>query len=161
MNDVMKSVCQCGDCQLEISGSPFVCYACHCTACQRLSGSAFQTCAQFASESIRPSKGALAQQVRKSLSGNELTTFFCSSCSSALYSVNSARPRIATVYVGCLESASVTFVRQIEVNAHIWISEKMDWVVLPAGDRLYEHGGDWTEDYQSDLTRYLPVSNGI
>ena len=33
--------CQCGQIRYEVSGEPIVLYRCHCTECQRQSGSAF------------------------------------------------------------------------------------------------------------------------
>ncbi|NEP56045.1 MAG: hypothetical protein F6K31_03340 [Symploca sp. SIO2G7] len=46
----------------------------------------------------------------------------------------------------------------IQVDAHIWVSRKLPWVVLPEGDRIFDMAGDWLQDYASDPERYLPQS---
>lgn len=143
--------CQCQACQYEVNAQPFVCYTCHCRECQYLSSSAFNTCAQFPAECVQISAGEPKVRNRVADSGNVLSTWFCGVCGSALFSQNSARPRIRTVYVGTL-----SILRDIEVDAHIWVSRKLPWVVLPETHRIFETGGDWSADYARDLDRYLP-----
>lgn len=148
--------CQCHAVSYECSGLPFVAYACHCRECQRLSSSAFNTCMQVAAEKVRIVSGAPRLRERTADSGNVLATLFCADCGSALFSQNSARPAIRTIYVGTLEDA-----RSIEISAHIWVSRKLPWVILPAHHRTFDAGGDWTADYAADIGRYKPSATPI
>ena len=52
--------CQCGSVRYEITGPPTVVYACHCTECQKQSGSAFAMAAVIPQENFRITKGAPA-----------------------------------------------------------------------------------------------------
>ncbi len=50
--------CQCGAVRYEVSGPPRIVYACHCTECQRQSGSAFAMAAVIPGESFRITKAS-------------------------------------------------------------------------------------------------------
>lgn len=142
--------CQCGAVRFEVSAPPFVAYTCHCRECQRLSSSAFTTCAQFPAESVNIIQGDTRTRVRDTDSGNRLTGWFCPSCGSTVFLQNSARPRIRTVFTGTLDEPET-----MPVSAHIWMDRAMPWFVVPEGHRTFPRGADWTEDYKDDLERYL------
>jgi hypothetical protein len=140
--------CQCGAIRYRCSRPPFVSYTCHCTACQKLTGSAFITCIQVPAEALEVLSGEPALRERPCDSGNRLTTAFCPTCSSALWAQNSARPRLRTIYVGTLDTPGA-----VRVNAHIWTKRRLPWVVLPDGHRVFPEAGDWRPDYAADPTR--------
>lgn len=140
--------CQCEGVRYCCNAPPFVSYTCHCIDCQRLTSSAFATCIQVAAEALSLTRGSIGSRTRRTDRGNQLSTFFCVVCGSALYSINSARPRLRTIYVGTLDRA-----RDVEVNAHIWVSRRLPWVVLPPGHRLFPNAGDWRTDYACDPSR--------
>jgi len=81
-------------------------------------------------------------------SGNALTTTFCKRCGSALFVANSGRPRTRTIYVGTLDDAS-----KVDVTAHIWVSRRLPWVILPEKHRIFHQAGDFRSDYASDPSR--------
>ncbi|MGI9323849.1 MAG: GFA family protein [Pseudomonadales bacterium] len=141
--------CQCGNLTYSVSAEPFVAYTCHCRECQRLSSSAFNTCAQVPAESVQIMTGMAATRTRATETGNRLTMWFCSNCGSALYCQNSARPRINTVFVGTLDQPEA-----VQVSAHIWLKHKLPWFNVPSGHRSFDGPGDWTADYAEDLQRY-------
>jgi hypothetical protein len=140
--------CQCGLLRYHCNAPPFVSYTCHCVECQRLSSRAFATCIQVPAEALALLQGAVSTRERTTESGNRLTTAFCGSCGSALYSANSARPRLRSIYVGTLDRAA-----DVEVNAHIWTKRRLPWVVLPEGHRVFPEAGDWRPDYAADPSR--------
>ncbi|MFT5444879.1 MAG: hypothetical protein ACI9DC_000039 [Gammaproteobacteria bacterium] len=144
--------CQCGACTYTLHAQPYVAYTCHCTACQKLTGSAFLSCMQVPAESVTMTGGAPVTSERTTDTGNVLRTWFCSSCGSTLFAENSARPRVRTVHIGSLEHPEIA-----EVNAHIWVRRKLPWITLPKGHRIFDAAGDWTEDYAQDLSRYKPA----
>lgn len=140
--------CECGAARYRCTAPPFVAYTCHCLACQHITASAFATCIQVPEEALRLTRGSLQERVRTADSGTRLTTRFCPTCSSALIVANSSRPRTRTIFVGTLDRS-----RDVEVNAHIFTSRKLPWVVLPSGHRIFEEAGDWRPDYASDPSR--------
>ena len=140
--------CQCQSIRYRCSALPFVAYTCHCRACQRLTSSAFATCMQVPAEALELIMGSPSTGVRESDSGNTLRTDFCSICGTALFTANSARPRLRTIHVGTLDHPN-----EVEVSAHIWTSRKLPWVVLPPNHRIFSTAGDWRQDYVNDLDR--------
>ncbi len=140
--------CQCGAIRYRCTAAPFVSYTCHCVACQRLTSSAFATCIQVPAEALSVTEGSASSRERRADSGNRLGTAFCSACGSALYSSNSARPRLRSIYVGTLDRAA-----DVEVNAHIWTKRRLPWIVLPTGHRVFPEAGDWRSDYAADPSR--------
>jgi hypothetical protein len=140
--------CQCQSIRYRCSALPFVAYTCHCRACQRLTSSAFATCMQVPAEALELIKGSPSTGVRESDSGKTLRTDFCSICGTALFTANSARPRLRTIHVGTLDHPN-----EVEVSAHIWTSRKLPWVVLPPNHRIFSTAGDWRQDYVNDLDR--------
>jgi hypothetical protein len=140
--------CQCGEIRYRCSAQPFVSYTCHCLACQRLSSSGFVTAIQVPAEAFGVTRGTPSSRARSADSGNRLETAFCGACGSPLYSANSARPRLRTIYVGTLDRAA-----DVEVNAHIWTKRRLPWVALPAGHRVFSEAGDWRPDYARDPSR--------
>ncbi|HJL53038.1 MAG TPA: GFA family protein [Arenicellales bacterium] len=143
--------CQCGGCSYTLDSEPYVAYTCHCIESQKLTASAFLSCMQVASESLKITSGSPTTRERIADSGNVLGTWFCSSCGSTLFAENSARPRIRTVHIGSLE-----YPEDVEVAAHIWVKRKLPWIHLPKNHRIFDEAGDWTEDYAQDLSRYKP-----
>jgi hypothetical protein len=83
-------------------------------------------------------------------SGKRLTTTFCGVCGTALYVANSSRSRTRTIFVGTLDQAA-----RVDVDAHIWTSRRLPWVVLPDDHRTFPEAGDWRPDYAADPTRLL------
>ena len=140
--------CLCGAVRYRCSAQPFVAYTCHCRDCQRITASAFATCIQVPAEALEILNGAPRNAVRIADSGNRLTTSFCGGCGSALVVAPDARPRLRTLYAGCLDDAS-----EVAVDAHIWTARRLSWVVLPEGDRVFPEAGDWRPDYAHDPTR--------
>jgi hypothetical protein len=142
--------CQCGAIRYRCTARPYVQYTCHCRACQRLTSSAFATAIQVPAEAFSIEEGNVATRERIADSGNRLTTAFCPSCGSALYSANAARPRLRSIYVGTLDSAA-----DVEVSAHIWTKTRLPWVLIPEGHRVFSEAGDWRPDYAEDPTRLV------
>ena len=66
-----------------------------------------------------------------------------------MYAKNSARPFVVTLHVGSLDKPE-----KVEVNAHIWLKQKLPWVEIPDGHRRFDESGDWLEDYKDDPSKY-------
>lgn len=140
--------CHCHAVNFQCWALPFVAYTCHCRDCQKLTSSAFATCMQVPTEAVEVIHGEPSVSVRISDAGNTLKTYFCKRCGSSLFTANHARPRLRTIYVGTLDSPA-----EVQVSAHIWVSRKLPWVVLPSNHRIFPEGGDWQPDYERDPTR--------
>lgn len=79
-----QATCSCGKLSLIAQGEPLRVSVCHCTACQRRTGSVFGMQARFSSNNVNidgPSK----KYVRTADSGNRITFHFCPDCGSTMY----------------------------------------------------------------------------
>lgn len=79
-----QATCSCGKLSLIAQGEPLRVSVCHCTDCQRRTGSVFGMQARFSSDNVNidgPSK----KYVRTADSGNRITFHFCPDCGSTMY----------------------------------------------------------------------------
>jgi hypothetical protein len=72
--------CQCGAFRYEITDAPSLVYTCHCTDCQRLTGSAFSMGLVTTTEAFSLS-GAEPRAIQRTAdSGRSSTRWFCPEC---------------------------------------------------------------------------------
>jgi hypothetical protein len=129
--------CLCGGLRYEITAAPLVTYACHCTDCQRLTSSAFSLAITIPDSAFRLTKGE-PRLVRKTAdSGRIVTRWLCPDC--ACWIVSNPQPgdapgeMIRRVRAGTLDDRS-----WVRPTAHYWTRSKQPWVVIGAGDQIYE-----------------------
>lgn len=78
--------CLCGALRYEITRAPQAVYTCHCTDCQRLTGSAFSMALFVADEALHLS-GVDPRPLQKVAdSGRKLTRWLCAECGAWIYS---------------------------------------------------------------------------
>jgi len=69
--------CQCGRVRYQIRAEPLAVYVCHCTECQRQSGSAFALSLAVARDALVVDKGAPAVWRREVEGGRMIDCMFC------------------------------------------------------------------------------------
>ncbi|MHA7818579.1 MAG: GFA family protein [Erythrobacter sp.] len=107
-------------------------YACHCTDCQSRTGTAFSEHMLFALADLEIA-GELDIGEYDQPSGAHSRIFGCARCKARIYAVNDSREGMASLRCGTLdESASLV------PAAHVWISSKQPWIVLPEGARTMD-----------------------
>jgi hypothetical protein len=129
--------CQCGKLRYEITESPRLIYTCHCTDCQKMTGSAFSMALIVRSGAFRLTGGEPRAVRRTADSGRAITRWVCLDCGSWLCSgpafsspdPNAPRP----VRAGTLDDTS-----WIEPGVHLWTRSKQKWIALPEGSRSFE-----------------------
>jgi hypothetical protein len=101
---------------------PLLVYACHCTECQRWSGSAFSVSMPVAAKSFRVARGEPKHWRRTGASGVESTYWFCGDCGGRVCGARDARPDIIAVRAGTLDDAS--WLRPV---AHVYMRSAQAW----------------------------------
>ncbi|MEZ5572207.1 MAG: GFA family protein [Halioglobus sp.] len=132
MNTPVSGSCQCGDVTYTVNAEPLFTYACHCSSCQKRTGSAFSLGAIIATTAL-DLKGALTAWSRLSDQGNTNTRYSCASCGNIIYGLSDNNPELAKLQPGTLEDTSA-----VEPEVHIWTSKKQPWLTLPARVRQFE-----------------------
>ncbi len=125
------ATCRCGNLRAECSEEPVRVSVCHCTECQRRTGSAFSAQARFPTGSVKV-EGAFSTFIRTADSGRNLTYQFCPSCGSTVAYQIDAWPEVIAIPLGAFT--------QGELPAPVYSlyeRRKRPWVSI-AGDGM-EH----------------------
>jgi len=86
--------CHCGSFRVIATGEPDRVYLCHCTACQRRTGTAFHFGATYRKEQVRLD-GERKIYERDADSGYLIRFHFCPNCGSTLYGTEIATQQSA------------------------------------------------------------------
>ncbi len=102
MSEPLTGGCLCGGVRFEISEPPVVASYCHCTRCQRRTGTAAAVSARIAPGSLRITSGD--ELVRAYDPGGGFLKAFCPDCGSALWSQSPDDPELKSVRLGAFDS---------------------------------------------------------
>jgi hypothetical protein len=94
--------CLCGGVRFEVTEPPVVASYCHCTRCQRRTGTAASISARIAPGSLRVVSGQ--ELVKAWVPDDGFAKEFCSACGSALWSRNPADPEMVSVRMGAFDT---------------------------------------------------------
>lgn len=117
--------CLCGSIQFTLTGTPLIQGNCHCNDCRKATGASFATIVFFKEEDFSIDKGKPVQFEHTVDSGNILTKEFCPNCGSLLFGKNSSRPRVKSIFVGCLDDASF-----VKPEFNVWTSRALPFTQL-------------------------------
>jgi hypothetical protein len=118
--------CLCGGVRYECSSEPAMTAVCHCTHCQKTSGSAFSVVLGVPADSVQITKSStLAAYKDTGTSGQPVLRKFCSTCGSPVISDAAAFPRILFIKAGTLDEVST-----IKPGLHIWTGSAQSWVSI-------------------------------
>jgi len=142
----MEGGCTCGSVRYRLDDKPMIVHCCHCSWCQRETGSAFAINAVIESARLALLSGAPELVITPSASGRGQKILRCPACKVAVWShYPQAGDAIAFVRVGTLDDPNTT-----PPDVHIFTSTKQDWVVLPEGARVFPEFYDiptvWSEE---------------
>jgi hypothetical protein len=125
--------CPCEAVRFAVNAMPLLVYACHCTECQRWSGSAFSLSMPVASDSFALTCGKPRPWRRTGASGFESTYWFCGDCGGRVYGQRDSRPDIIAVGAGTLDDTS--WLRPI---AHVYLRSAQAWERIPNNAEGFE-----------------------
>lgn len=119
--------CSCQQIRYQLHNSPLIVHCCHCTWCQRESGSAFALNAMIEASEVSLLSGNPEYVDTPTNSGKTQRVARCPNCKIALWShYAAAGDAIYFLRVGTLESSG-----QFAPDIHIFTSTKRPWVLLP------------------------------
>ncbi len=116
--------CLCGSVKFEADGDIAMMGNCHCTDCQKVSGSPFGTLV-FMKESDVNITGDVKAFEHKVDSGNVLVKEFCTNCGSQMFGKNAARPGSLALRAGSINEKS-----EIKPQFNVYTSSKLDCTIL-------------------------------
>ena len=130
----------------RMTARPLFVHACHCSWCQRESGSAFALNAMIEAEFLVVLAGEPEEVPTPSNSGKGQVIARCPACKVALWSYYGGAGRtVAFVRVGTLEKPG-----ECPPDIHIFTATKLDWLVLdgrvPVVAEYYDRKVMWPEE---------------
>ena len=122
-SDLKTGECRCGRVQFAVTSKPLITMACHCTGCQRMTGSAFSLSTLYSSAGFKVTSGV---PVIGGLHG-ATRHFFCAYCMSWLFTRPEGPDDFVNVRATMMADAP-NFTPFMETCT----DEKLSWVTLPA-----------------------------
>jgi hypothetical protein len=113
--------CLCGAIRYELTAEPQFQVACHCRACQYVSGGSPTLAMVAPKAAFTITQGTPRAHRSKAESGADLARCFCEVCGTPIYS-QPANPDIVVVKVGSLDDPS-----DFKVQADIWMKAAQPW----------------------------------
>lgn len=155
MNSTHDGGCTCGAIRYQLTSEPIFVHCCHCTECQRLSGSAFAINAPIEMDRVVLLTGEPRPQVVPTDTGRTQTILRCADCGVALWSHHpDLGKRIALIFVGTLDNA-----RAFAPAAHCFTRSKHPWVAIPstvpAAEGHYDSEACWPPESQQRIADAL------
>jgi len=126
--------CLCGAVRYECNAEPLGMAVCHCTHCQKVSGSAFSVNMVVPAPSVTW-QGQSASYADTGESGKPLSRKFCRNCGSSLATETEALPGAIIIKAGTLDDKS-----WLKPNYHIWTRSAQPWVQIPSGATTFPKG---------------------
>jgi hypothetical protein len=136
MSDVHEGGCLCGSVRYRTIGEPTLATVCHCTYCQRRSGSAFSTPVLFKLEQVEFSGGPLTTYEHRSDETHRwLRSEFCPRCGTTVSWTVERRPGTRGIAGGTYDDPS-----WLRVTRHIWTRSARPWTSIPTDVETFEKG---------------------
>jgi hypothetical protein len=151
----LRGACSCGKVRYELLAAPMRVHCCHCTDCQRHTGSAFVLNAIIESSAVRLIRGALeAVPIPRNYGPHDI--YRCRKCKVAVWSDYGHRPQIRFVRVGTLDDPSL-----IRPDIHIFTRSKVPWIRLPRGKPAFKDYYDPRKVWPKKSLQRLRAALGV
>jgi hypothetical protein len=146
MAETHEGGCLCGAVRYRVTAEPNIAAVCHCTRCQRMTGSAFSIPAYFDENAVQIISGVLkTYECRSDETDRWLRLEFCPSCGTRVTWTAEWSPRTRGIAVGTFDDPN-----WIKPAAHIWTRSALHWMVFPANVQVIE-----TTPQPIDVARFL------
>ena len=149
--DELLGGCLCGDVRYRLRGDPLALYACHCTDCQRQTGSAFGLSLIVPRDRVELVQGAPSRFEVALADGRTKRGVFCPRCAARLWGEPARWGAIRVVRPGTLDAPG-----RWTPWGDIWTDEAQAWVRLTGGPtfpRQPEDAGALVKAWQTHHAR--------
>jgi hypothetical protein len=123
--------CLCGGVTYSCAADPVATAVCHCTECQKQTGTSFSVIVGVPRSALEVEGDSLATFTTVgTATGQEVARRFCRDCGSPIVSLPEATPEVAFIKAGTLDDTS-----WLEPQLHVWCESAQPWLAL---ERLAE-----------------------
>lgn len=149
--DVHQGGCSCAKVRYELRGEPMIVHACHCTQCQRRTGSAYAVNLWIEAKNVVVTAGELHSKMAPGGdSGQPSESWFCPDCGTCVWTYFHSAPKNSRfIRAGTLDDPSV-----FAPDVHIFTQSRQAWTDIPDGVATFEAFYDLKETWRPEsLTR--------
>jgi len=142
MNQVHEGGCLCRAVRYRVKAEPVRTSACHCTSCQRRTGSAFGVGAYFNQEDVEFLKKDTLKsyQYRSDESGRWLRLEFCSNCGGTVTWTAEVFPALRAIAGGSFDDP-----KWFRPARFVWMRSAHPWIMPPADMPVFHEGSNQPE----------------
>jgi len=115
--------CLCGSIRYETDAEPLQTAICHCSNCQKQSGSAYSVVVAFPKGALQISGSEPSSFTDAGDSGGKVDRLFCPKCGSPLFTRAEFSPDVEFIKAGSLDDTS-----WLEPDAEYWCSREQEWL---------------------------------
>lgn len=141
----LEGSCSCKAVRYRLLAPPMFVHCCHCTLCQRQTGSAFVINALIETDRIELLSGAPQPISMPTESGRPHDIYRCPTCQIAVWSDYGRRPALRFVRAATLDEPHA-----IKPDVHIFVRSKVPWVRLPEDARTFEEFYDMQKEWPAE-----------
>lgn len=129
--ELQEGGCVCNKVRYKLTGEPLRVTVCHCTWCQRRTGSAFGVELVFKKDQVRFETDSVSVFRHISdESGRWVDQHFCNSCGSNIGLTLEVVPNIQSIAVGSLDEQDWTVLSNID-RCHVYTRTSREWSNIP------------------------------
>jgi len=134
MSEFHEGGCLCGAVRYRVKGNPLKTGVCHCTFCQRRTGSAFSLVIVFGDGQVKMTGKTLTEYEHRSDESHRwIRLQFCNRCGTTVAGLLEHAPGARVISGGTFDDPS-----WIEINTHIWTRSAQHWMDFPPGVDRFE-----------------------
>ena len=150
MSALLTGGCLCGSVRFHATQMPLRTLSCHCTFCQKMTGSSFYAESIFPFDAVEFNTGQRQRYEHTSdESGKKVYVHFCSRCGTSVGLTFDRWPHLRAVSRGCLDDPN-----QVEVTANIWTRSAQSGVALPSNVNCFAAALSGLDGQPNESTRY-------
>jgi hypothetical protein len=122
MSTPLTGSCLCGAIRYTLDAPVSELRACHCTHCQKTSGTGGSVNAVVPSAAFKITQGTPKRYDAQAESGRTLHRYFCGDCGSPIYSQRASSTELVVVRAGSFDNAEA-----MKIAANIWTRSARPW----------------------------------
>ncbi len=129
MAQVLEGGCLCGAVRFHATQAPMRTLACHCTFCQKVTGSSYFAESMFPMEAVKFNDGNIKSYEHVSDGSNKkVYVHFCPNCGTTVSLTFERWPDVRGIARGCYDNPDA-----VTVSSHIWTRSAQSGTALPEG----------------------------
>ncbi len=129
MSEVLEGGCLCGAVRFRASQAPLRTLVCHCTFCQKVTGSAYFAESMFPMDAVQFNNGRLScYEHLYDGRHKKVYVHFCPNCGTTVSLTFERWPDIRGIARGCYDDPNA-----VAISSHIWTRSAQSGTALPEG----------------------------